>query len=100
MEKMQVTINDQGTGEIELYSEDIKAGKVEISVKENLLTVYHTEVEEAYGGKGFAKLLLNELVSYASANGLQILPLCPYVYAQFKRHPVDYQGIWFHPDQE
>lgn len=81
-------------GEVQLFSDGNKAGKMDISVIGEKLTVYHTEVDQQYEGKGFAKLLLNELVSYARTNHLKIVPLCPYVYSQFKRHPEEYNDVW------
>lgn len=71
---------------------------MDISVMGNKLTVYHTEVDDEYAGNGFAKLLLNQLVSYARENGLKIVPLCPYVHAQFKRHPEEYNDVWLKED--
>ncbi|MBD3906103.1 N-acetyltransferase [Chryseobacterium sp. Ch-15] len=82
-------------GEIQLFSDDKKAGKMDISVIKGKLTVYHTEVDDEYAGNGFAKLLLNQLVSYARENDLKIVPLCPYVHAQFKRNPEEYSDVWF-----
>lgn len=95
MEETKVVLNEHNIGEIVLYSDGHKAGKMDIAVKNNLLPVYHTEVNEEYNGKGFAKLLLDKLVSYARGNNLKVVPLCPYVYAQFKRHPEEYEDIWF-----
>ncbi|WP_313579906.1 GNAT family N-acetyltransferase [Chishuiella sp.] len=86
-------------GEIQLFSDDKKAGKMDISIIGNKLTVYHTEVDDEYAGNGFAKLLLNELVTYARENDLKIVPLCPYVYAQFKRSPEQYDDVWFKEDK-
>lgn len=82
-------------GEIQLFSDDKKAGKMDISVIGKKLTVYHTEVDEEYAGKGFAKILLEKLVSYGRENDLKIVPLCPYVHAQFKRNPEEYKDVWF-----
>ncbi|RYG04616.1 MAG: N-acetyltransferase, partial [Chitinophagaceae bacterium] len=45
-------------------------------------------------GKGLAKELLNTMVAYARANRLKVVPLCPYVHAQFKRHPEDFADVW------
>ncbi|MEC3875636.1 GNAT family N-acetyltransferase [Chryseobacterium salviniae] len=81
-------------GEIQLFSDDSKAGKMDISVIGKKLTVYHTEVNEEYSGKGFAKILLDKLVSYARENDLKIVPLCPYVHAQFKKNPELYNDVW------
>lgn len=97
MEKIEIVLKEDNTGEIQLYSGEVKAGKMDIAIKENMLTVYHTEVDEIFSGKGFAKLLLEKLVGYARGNNLKIIPLCPYVLAQFKRHPAEYQDVWQQP---
>jgi predicted GNAT family acetyltransferase len=93
MERTEVVLGNI-KGEIQLFSDEQKAGKMDIAVQGDLLTVYHTEVSPAYEGKGFAKILLQKLVSYAREKGLKIVPLCPYVYAQFKRRPDEYQDVW------
>ena len=93
MERTQVVLGE--VGEVQLFSDDRKVGKMDISVADHKLTVYHTEVDEEYSGRGFAKLLLEKLVSYARENDLKIVPLCPYVFAQFKRHPEEYNDVWF-----
>lgn len=86
-------------GEIQLFSGDKKAGKMDISVMKDKLTVYHTEVNEEYAGRGFAKILLEKLVSYARENDLKIVPLCPYVHAQFKRNPEEYNDVWLKEEE-
>jgi predicted GNAT family acetyltransferase len=95
MENTKVVFKDDNIyGEVQLFSDDKKVGKMDISVADGKLRVYHTEVNAEYEGKGFAKLLLNQLVSYANDNQLRIIPLCPYVLVQFKRHPEDYADVW------
>ncbi|RDC56421.1 N-acetyltransferase [Pedobacter chinensis] len=95
MENTKVVFKeDHIYGEVQLFSDNRKAGKMDISVADGKLRVYHTEVDAEYEGKGFAKLLLNELISYAKENSLRIIPLCPYVLAQFKRHPEEYAAVW------
>ncbi len=98
MEKLEVVLNN-GTGEIQLFSDDQKAGKMDIEVADDRLIVYHTEVNPEHEGKGFARLLLDRLVSYARENHLRVVPLCPYVHAQFKRKPEVYQDVW-HPSRQ
>ena len=94
MERTEVVLGNI-KGEVQLFSDDKKVGKMDISVADHKLTVYHTEVDEEYSGRGFAKLLLEKLVSYARENDLKIVPFCPYVFAQFKRHPEEYNDVWF-----
>jgi predicted GNAT family acetyltransferase len=93
MERTEVVLGNI-KGEVQLFSDNKKAGKMDISVVRNKLTVYHTEVDDEYSGRGFAKLLMERLVSYARENDLKIVPLCPYVHAQFKRHPEEYNDVW------
>ncbi|KMQ64521.1 acetyltransferase [Chryseobacterium angstadtii] len=94
MERTEIVLGNV-RGEIQLFSDDQKAGKMDISVIGKKLTVYHTEVNPEHEGKGFAKILLERLVSYARENDLKIIPLCPYVHLQFKRHPDEYNDVWF-----
>lgn len=94
METTEVVLGEKNRGVVQLFSDGDKAGEMDIAVNGKRLIVYHTEVKTEYEGKGFAKLLLNKLVSYARENGLKIVALCPYVHAQFKRHPEKFSDVW------
>lgn len=94
MEKTTVVLNEQQKGEVQLFSDDKKAGLMDIKVSGDTLTVFHTEVDPAYEGRGFAKLLLSQLVTYARENNLKIKPLCAYVHLQFRRNPEEYKDVW------
>lgn len=95
MENTKVVFNEDSIyGEIQLFSDDKKAGKMDVSVADGKFRVYHTEVNPEYEGRAFAKLLLNQLVGYARENNLRVIPLCPYVLAQFKRNPEKYADVW------
>ncbi len=94
MEKLEVVL-ENGRGEVQLFLDNQKAGKMDIGLSGDKLTVYHTEVDPLFEGKGFGRLLLQRMVVYARENGLKVIPLCPYVHAQFKRRPDEYQDIWF-----
>jgi uncharacterized protein len=95
MENTEVIVKENGFGEIHLFSGGTKAGEMAVAVGPGKLTVYHTEVYPEFEGRGFAKQLLDRLVSYAKENDLKIVPLCPYVNAQFRRHPEEYREVWF-----
>lgn len=94
MESTKVVFENNSHGEIQLYSDGIKAGKMIIAMTDGKLTVFHTEVSPEFEGRGFAKLLLEQLVTYAKEKDLKIIPLCPYVNAQFRRHPAEYADVW------
>jgi predicted GNAT family acetyltransferase len=94
MENVKVISKSRGVGEVQLFDNDIKAAKMNIAINDGKLTVFHTEVFPEFEGRGFAKVLLGQLVSYARAKGLKIIPRCPYVNLQFRRHPAEYEDVW------
>lgn len=47
----------------------------------------HTFVPSQHREKGIALKLVERLVADARANGDKIVPVCPYVAAQFRKHP-------------
>ena len=47
----------------------------------------HTGVPEALKGKGVGKALVEFLIADARATQTKIVPLCPFVKAQYQRHP-------------
>ena len=94
MEDVQLKLNEKGFGHFYIMAGNEQLGEMEISISGSNLTVYHTEISEKAEGKGYAKLLLTEMVSYARKNSLKVIPLCPFVHAQFKRHPEQYADVW------
>lgn len=54
---------------------------------DGVISADHTGVPDAMGGKGVAKALLDFMHEDARANAFRIIPVCPYVRAQYARHP-------------
>ena len=52
-----------------------------------LVIADHTEVPDSFRGTGAGLALVTQLVADARAEGFKIMPLCPFVNAQRKRHP-------------
>ena len=52
-----------------------------------LIIADHTGVPEAMRGTGAGRALVERLVADARAEGVKIVPLCPYVNAMRRRHP-------------
>ena len=51
---------------------------------------HHTEVDEAYGGRGLATVLIGEALAATRADGLRIVAVCPMVAGYVKkRHDFD-----------
>jgi len=91
---VKLKLNEEGHGAFYIMDDTQQMGEMVVSVTGNNLTVYHTEVSPQAEGKGFAKKMLDAMTDYARKNNLKVIPLCPYVHAQFKRHPQQYADIW------
>ncbi len=50
------------------------------------ITYYHTEVPPVLEGRGIAGMLARTALDAARADGLEVVPLCPYVAAYLRRH--------------
>lgn len=91
---VKLNIGQTEASSFELFDEDGKAGEMIFAINESDLTVYHTEVEPEKEGLGYAKMLLEAMVDYVRINNLMVIPMCPYVHLQFRRHESMYQDIW------
>jgi len=94
MEQVELTLNEKKHGRFYINENDEQIAEMQIGISGNDLTVYHTEVSSDHEGRGLAKKLLSAMVEYARKNQLKVIALCPYVFAQFKRHPQEYDDIW------
>ena len=94
MEEVKLTLTENGQGSFTIKDGEEQVGEMVVSLSGKNLTVYHTEVSAKAEGKGLAKQMMMEMVAYARKNHLKVIPLCPYVHAQFKRHPDEYADIW------
>lgn len=52
-----------------------------------LLTADHTFTPPQFRGRNVALSLVERLIADARAEGNRIVPVCPYVAVQFRRHP-------------
>ncbi len=52
-----------------------------------VITLVHTEVPEAIGGRGIASTLVREVLEDVRAQGLKVVAKCPFVAAYMGKHP-------------
>jgi len=57
------------------------------TVGEHQVIIDHTEVPDAFRGKGAGLALVTRAVEDFRAAGKTVIPLCPFAAAQFRRHP-------------
>jgi predicted GNAT family acetyltransferase len=94
MAQVKLNIQEGEPSSFDIYDEEGKVGEMIFDINGTDLTVYHTEVDTAKEGLGYAKMLLEAMVAYVRENRLKVIPMCPYVHIQFSRHQDLYQDIW------
>lgn len=83
----KIELEDNGKkGRFVIYDENEEAGEMTFTWagKEKFI-IDHTEVDDKFGGKGYAKQLVMAGVDYARENDIKIIPLCPYAKMRFDR---------------
>lgn len=66
------------------------AGEAEITFTErgpNLISADHTGAPDSMRGTGAALALVQFMIEDARGAGFKIIPICPYVAAQYVKHP-------------
>ena len=79
--------NNEKHGEFEALFDGNHAGLMTYTwAGADKFIIDHTEVEDAFGGKGVGKEMLLAAVDFARKNNLKIIPLCPFAKAQFDKN--------------
>jgi uncharacterized protein len=94
MHDIQLKLEDNGRGAFVIETEGERLAEMVIAISGDNLTVFHTHVNDSLQGQGVASSLLSTMVAYARTNAKKVIALCPYVSAQFQRHPDQYADIW------
>ncbi len=81
-------INDDKRGLFFIEDRGKRIGKMYYTLSgPGKMTIDHTEVDDAYQGKGLGRQLVKAGVLYARENDLKILPLCPFAKKLFDITP-------------
>ena len=73
-------------GRFVIYDNDKIAGEMTYTwAGKDKFIIDHTEVDEKYNGKGYAKHLVMAGVEFARENNVKIIPLCSYAKSRFDR---------------
>ncbi|MCK9471438.1 MAG: GNAT family N-acetyltransferase [Bacilli bacterium] len=68
-------------------SEDNVTAEITYKVDGDTFIVEHTYVSPELRGQGVAAKLLDKLLNYVRSNNIKIIPICPYVFSMFEKHP-------------
>jgi predicted GNAT family acetyltransferase len=61
--------------------------KLEYRLESSAMNIVHTEVPAEYQGQGLAGKLATSALEWARAQGLKVIPSCPYVKSYIAKHP-------------
>jgi predicted GNAT family acetyltransferase len=88
-----VKVLDQpGSQRYEGFVGDTLAGYVEYEDVDGERAVRHTEVLDAFEGKGVGSALARGVLDDLRAKGMKVRPFCPFVAGWIRRHP-DYLDL-------
>src|SRR5271168_1726692 len=74
-------------GKYTIAVEGETVGLAAVADRGNQRIFYHTEVEERFGGRGLATILVAEALEATRADGRRVVPVCTMVAAFIKKHP-------------
>jgi uncharacterized protein len=77
----------------ELLVDGRLAGFVQYRLQGEQITMYHTEVQPEYGGRGLGDELARAALDDVRRRGFVLVPLCPFIAAYIRRHPDDYLDL-------
>jgi uncharacterized protein len=85
-------VNVPEASRYELRAGGRMVGEVAYRRRNGRIVFLHTEVDEAAEGRGFAGRLVDTALEDARREGLEVVPLCPFVASYIQDHP-EYQDL-------
>ena len=80
----------------EIHVDGQLAGILRYALRDPVIRLVHTEVDESIEGRGLGSRLAKFALDDARARGLRVRPDCPFVSAWIGRHP-EYADLVVHP---
>lgn len=85
---MEIDVTDNTEAHrYEAHADGALAGFIDYQVRDGRITLVHTQVEDAFEGKGLGSSLVKGALGMVRDSGHEMLPVCPFVAAYVKRHP-------------
>jgi predicted GNAT family acetyltransferase len=73
-------VNNTADQRFEVFVDDVRAGLADYKPSGDNRAFVHTEISEDFGGQGLAKQLIQAALDATRAEGLGVLPFCPFVH--------------------
>ncbi len=71
----------------EVFADGDLAGFIAYSFRDGHISLVHTEIAQAYEGRGVGSTLVKRALMMVRESGRALLPVCPFVSAYVQRHP-------------
>jgi predicted GNAT family acetyltransferase len=76
-----------GDGEYTIAVDGENVGLAAVADRGEQRVFHHTEVDERFGGRGLASILVQQALEATRADGKRVVATCPMVAAFIKKHP-------------
>ncbi|MER5965282.1 GNAT family N-acetyltransferase [Streptomyces sp. NPDC002057] len=70
----------------EILVDGRRAGLTAYRDRDDRRVFFHTEIDDAYAGRGLASVLVEQALADVRASGKRIVPICPYVAKFLTKH--------------
>ena len=77
----------------EVFSDGRLAGFAQYDLRNDRITMFHTEVNPAFEGEGLGGELAREALDDIRSRGLMVEPLCPFIASFIRHHPDAYLDL-------
>lgn len=84
---METTVvDDPAAGRIEIHVDGALGGFAAYKRTDSTLSLTHTEIDPDFAGRGLGSVLARGALDGARADGLAVLPYCPFISGYIRRH--------------
>jgi uncharacterized protein len=91
---MAATVQDNpDLARYEIFEDGELAGFADYKRSDGAISLRHTEVDDRFEGRGLGSTLAREVLGAARADGVEVLPHCPFMAAYIREHPDDYLSL-------
>ncbi len=79
-------VDNRAAHRFEAHADGALAGYIAYRIHPGRISMIHTEVDDAFEGKGIGSTLVKRALQMVRESGLGLLPRCPFVRAYLQRH--------------
>jgi len=83
-----ITVSDNpARGRYEIHVDGELAGVAEYRDRGGRRIFVHTEIDDAFSGRGLGNRLASGALDDARSHGIRVVPRCPFIRSYIERHP-------------